>query len=163
MLTQRERELISDSWRLVDGLGTTVSDLFYRRLFEVAPQFRPLFKDDLEPQKRKLFSMLRFIVRSVDWPDSAWNEQVDADKDFFLIMLALGRRHSDLYHVPAESYAAVCDALLWTLDYGLGKEFTPDTRRAWERVYSLIATTMKLGRLSVDQAVPVPPEGESHA
>jgi hemoglobin-like flavoprotein len=35
------------------------------------------------------------------------------------------------------------------LDYGLGKEFTPPVRAAWTKVYGLVATAMKMGRLSV--------------
>jgi enoyl-CoA hydratase/carnithine racemase len=37
----------------------------------------------------------------------------------------------------------------WTLDYGLGKEFTPPVRAAWTKIYGLVAMAMKMGRLSV--------------
>jgi hemoglobin-like flavoprotein len=93
--------------------------------------------------------MLAFIVKSLDWPDSAWRETVAEEDDLFLVVLALGRRHSELYAVPDAAYATVGDALLWTLDYGLGKEFTPPVRAAWTKVYGLLANAMKMGRLSV--------------
>lgn len=100
-------------------------------------------------QKRKLIAMLAFIVKAVDWPDAAWRDQVVVDQDLFLIVLALGRRHSDLYAIPDSAYDAVGEALLWTLDYGLGKAFTPEVRTVWTELYGLLALTMKLGRLSV--------------
>jgi hemoglobin-like flavoprotein len=94
--------------------------------------------------------MLNFVVKSLDWPESAWRDNVDEEDDLFLIVLALGRRHSELYKIPDSSYAAVGEALLWTLDYGLGKRFDADALAAWTKVYTLVSTTMKMGRLSVE-------------
>jgi hemoglobin-like flavoprotein len=149
MLDDQQKLLVKDSWRMVVPIAETAADLFYKRLFELRPDYRGFFKGDLNAQKRKLVAMLSFIVKSVDWPDSAWREQVAADQDLFLIVLALGRRHSDLYAIPDSSYDTVGEALLWTLDYGLGKAFTPDVRAAWTQLYTLLALTMKMGRLSV--------------
>ncbi len=96
--------------------------------------------------------MLAFIVKALDWPDSAWRDTVDEEDDLCLVMLALGRRHTDLYRIPDASYDTVGEALLWTLDYGLGKKFDPPTRAAWTKIYTLLALTMKMGRLSVPTA-----------
>jgi hemoglobin-like flavoprotein len=134
---------------LVVPIGETAADLFYKRLFELRPEYKKLFGDDLKSQKRKLIAMLAFIVKSLDWPESAWRDTVNEEDDLCLVMLALGRRHSDLYRIPDESYAVVGEALLWTLDYALGKKFDAPTRGAWARVYGLVSLTMKMGRLSV--------------
>ena len=149
MLNDAEKKLILNSWRLVVPIKDTAADLFYRRLFELRPAYQQLFKSDLATQKRKLIAMLAFIVKSLDWPDAAWRDNVAEEDDLFLVVLALGRRHSELYAVPDAAYAAVGEALLWTLDYGLGKEFTPPVRAAWTKIYGLVATAMKMGRLSV--------------
>ncbi|HEX8106578.1 MAG TPA: globin domain-containing protein [Kofleriaceae bacterium] len=149
MLNDAEKKLILNSWRLVVPIKDTAADLFYRRLFELKPAYQQLFKGDMAAQKRKLIAMLAFIVKSLDWPDSAWRDNVAEEDDLFLVVLALGRRHADLYAVPDAAYAAVGEALLWTLDYGLGKEFTPPVRAAWAKIYGLVATAMKMGRLSV--------------
>jgi len=155
MLTEKQRTLIRDSWRLVVPIGETAADLFYRRLFETNPEYRALFKSDMTAQKRKLIGMLGFIVKSLDWPDSAWRDTVDEQNDLFLIMLALGRRHTSLYRVPDAAYEAVGQALVWTLDYGLGKAFTEEVRDAWLQVYRLVATTMKMGKYSAAERKPV--------
>ncbi|MGH7440371.1 MAG: globin domain-containing protein [Polyangiaceae bacterium] len=141
--------IIRDTWRLVVPIADTAADLFYKKLFELRPDYRALFKGDMASQKRKLVVMLNFIVKSLDWPESAWRETVDEENDLFLIVLALGRRHSALYKVPDTAYEAVGEALLWTLDYGLGKVFDANAREAWTLVYTLVSTTMKMGRLSV--------------
>ena len=149
MLNDAEKKLILNSWRLVLPIKDTAADLFYRRLFEIKPSYQQLFKSDMATQKRKLIAMLAFIVKSLDWPDAAWRDDIAEEDDLFLVVLALGRRHSELYAVPDAAYAAVGEALLWTLDYGLGKEFTPPVRAAWTKIYGLVATAMKMGRLSV--------------
>ena len=146
LLTDADKQVIKDTWRLVEPIRDTAADLFYRRLFELKPEYRPLFKNNIEAQKRKLIGMLAFVVKSLNWPESMWTEEVDPENDLFMVVLALGRRHRELYHIPDDSYEVVRDVLLWTMDYGLGEAFTPAARSAWGRVYDLVATTMKLGR-----------------
>lgn len=149
MLTDQDKKVILDTWRLVVPIADTAADLFYKKLFELAPSYRAMFKGDLASQKRKLIAMLSFIVKSLDWPAEAWRAEVAEEEDLFLVVLALGRRHSDLYKIPDDSYGVVAEALLWTLDYGLGKKFDAEARAAWTKVYMLMASTMKMGRLSV--------------
>lgn len=152
MISDEQRALIRDNWRLVVPIADTAADLFYRRLFELQPSYRTLFGEDLASQKQKLVQMLSFIVRSLEWGGASWADDVAPDDDLFLVLLALGRRHSNLYDVPDEGYEAVLDALVWTLDYGLGKAFTPEAQAAWTEVMLLISNTMILGRYSVDEA-----------
>ena len=152
MISDAEKAAIKDSWRLVVPIAETAADLFYKKLFELRPDYRRLFPEDMSSQKRKLLAMLAFVVKSLDWPESAWRETVAEEDDLCLVVLALGRRHSELYKVPDSSYDVVGQALLFTLDYGLGKKFDAPTRAAWTHVYQLLALTMKMGRLSVPGA-----------
>lgn len=145
MLTEKQKELIVQSWRLVVPIAETAADLFYKRLFEENPQYRALFPEDMSRQKRKLMTTLKFVVHALDWASQDWDEQVDPEEDLFLVVLALGRRHGELYKIPDESYPAVGAALLWTLDYGLGDAFTPEVKEAWSTVYSILSTTMLMG------------------
>jgi len=149
MLSDADKIVIRDSWRLVVPIADTAADLFYKRLFELKPAYQQLFTGDMAAQKRKLVAMLGFIVKSLDWPESAWRDDVAEEDDLFLVVLALGRRHSELYKIPDAAYAIVGEALMWALDYGLGKKFDDTARRAWTKVYSLVSTAMKMGRLSV--------------
>jgi hemoglobin-like flavoprotein len=54
---------------------------------------------------------------------------------------ALGRRHVG-YGVRPEHFATVGSALLDTLATGLGKAFTPETKRAWAMAYGILAGVM---------------------
>ena len=54
----------------------------------------------------------------------------------------LGNRHP-AYGVKAEHFDSVGAALLWTLEQGLGDEFTPDVKEAWTEVYNVLSGVMK--------------------
>jgi hemoglobin-like flavoprotein len=47
------------------------------------------------------------------------------------------------YGVRPEHYATVGEALLWTLDEGLGALRTAEARDAWVATYEFVATTMR--------------------
>ena len=145
MLTEIQKKLIVSSWRLVVPIADTAADLFYKRLFELKPQYQSYFSSDLNRQKQKLVTMLDFIVKSLDWAQDQWQTDVEPEDDLFLVILALGRRHSALYQIPEESYNVVGEALIWTLDYGLGEAFTEDVKGAWLEIYTLLARMMLLG------------------
>jgi hemoglobin-like flavoprotein len=161
VLDEDQKLALRRSWRLLEPLGETVSDLFYRRLFELRPELRPLFPDDMASQKRKLLMMLVFIVKSVDWPLAEWAVQIDAKDDLLLVVLALGRRHAQLYQVRDEYYGPVGEALVWTLEQGLGQAFEGTTKNAWQTVYAFLSATMRLaGSADFVAALPTTPDGD---
>ena len=151
MLSEEEKVAIVRSWRLALPIAETVADLFYRRLFELRPEYKRLFASDLAQQKKKLLKMLAFIVRAMDWADASWRDTVVPDEDLMLVVLALGRRHADLYKIPDESYEVVGEALMWTLDYGLGEAFTPELKTAWLKLYGVLSRTMKMGSTLINR------------
>lgn len=145
MLSQAERELVVRSWRLVLPILDTAADLFYRRLFEIRPELRALFAEDLSEQKKKLGQMLSFVVRSADFPALAWSDDTAPEADPFLVLAALGHRHAARYRVADEAYETVGEALLWTLERGLGDAFDAAVRGAWTKLYGAVARVMKMG------------------
>lgn len=155
MITDTDKDHIRRTWKLVIPIAETAADLFYRRLFELKPEYRSLFPEDLAGQKSKLVRMLAFVVKALDFPEAAWRDEVSESEDLLLVLLALGRRHQSLYHVPREGYAAVGEALLWTLDYGLGEAFTPQVRAAWTSVYKAVSTTMILSSSAIEPDRPM--------
>ena len=60
------------------------------------------------------------------------------------IVRNLGARHV-AYGVNDDHYATVGAALLWTLEQGLGEDFTPEVHDAWAAAYTVRAETMKAG------------------
>ncbi|MDQ2644250.1 MAG: nitric oxide dioxygenase [Myxococcota bacterium] len=163
MLSDTEKTAIRQSWRLVVPIADTAADLFYRRLFELRPEYRELFGIDMASQKRKLLHMLAFTVKSVDFKDSDWRDDVSPDQDLMLVILALGRRHSELYRIPNDSYAVVAEALLWTLKFGLGDAFTPEVEAAWTKIYTLLSRTMQMASATLNREAPMPTVAETQA
>jgi nitric oxide dioxygenase len=54
---------------------------------------------------------------------------------------ALAKRHVD-YGVKAADYAPVGAALLWTLEQGLGEQWTPELAAAWTEAYTMLSNFM---------------------
>ncbi len=122
---------VQDSFRLVAPIQEAAAGLFYGRLFEIAPQLRPLFAHtDFDDQGRKLMTTIGFVVASLRRPDA-------------LLPAARGLavRHTR-YGVEEEHYALVGAALLWTLEQGLGEAFTPETHEAWAAAYAMLSGAM---------------------
>lgn len=105
--------------------------LFYDRLFTIAPDTRPLFKDDINAQASKLMDTLAVAIGSLRDPAALTK-----------VLTGLGQRHT-AYGVRDEHYDKVGEALLWTLEKGLGAAFTPDAKMAWTQLYAAVANTMK--------------------
>lgn len=131
MLTPSQKMLVQDSFTAIAPIADDAAALFYRRLFELDPSLRALFRGDMAEQRRKLMQMITAAVKGLDRLD----QLVPVVED-------LGRRHA-AYGVADAHYDTVGAALLWTLEKGLGTAFTPDVREAWAAVYGLLAGTMR--------------------
>jgi nitric oxide dioxygenase len=59
-------------------------------------------------------------------------------------LVKLGARHAR-YGVRPEHFAIGGEALLWTLEQGLGDLFTREVREAWEAAWGVIADAMISG------------------
>ena len=106
----------------------TFAELFYRKLFELDPALRSLFKGDLRDQGRNFMAMMSIVVRHLRQPEKVQQALRD-----------LGRRHAH-YGAHAPHFEAFGIALVLSLDLSLGDAFTDEARRAWEQAYaSLVA------------------------
>jgi hemoglobin-like flavoprotein len=130
-MTPEQVVLVQSSFEKVRPIADTAAQLFYDRLFEIAPEVRPLFTGNIKEQGRKLMTMLATAVASLDKIEHI----VPAVQE-------LGRRHGT-YGVRDEHYGRVGEALLWTLERGLGNDFTPEVKDAWAAVYTTLANTMQ--------------------
>lgn len=129
-MNPNEIQLVKDSFRKIVPIADQAAALFYARLFELDPALRELFRGDMLEQGRKLMTMIATAVASLERLDT-----------IMPAVRQLGARHAG-YGVEEEHYATVGAALLWTLEKGLGVEFTSAVREAWTSVYSLLANTM---------------------
>src|SRR5829696_10155563 len=131
-LTPEQKQLVRSTWALVKPIQEDAARLFYGRLFEIDPSTKPLFAStDMAKQGKKLMQTIGVAVAGL--------ERLDA---ILPAVEALGRRHVG-YGVREEHYESVGAALLWTLEQGLGEEFTSEVRAAWAEAYLTVATVMR--------------------
>lgn len=131
MLTAAQKDLVQNSFTSIATIADDAAILFYQKLFELDPSLKSMFRGDMAEQRKKLMQMLTAAVKGLD----RLEQLVPVVQD-------LGRRHG-AYGVKESHYETVGAALLWTLEAGLGRNFTPDVKEAWTAVYGLLATTMK--------------------
>ena len=124
-------ELVQTSFELVAARKTEAAAIFYGKLFELAPEVRPMFvKNDMRVQGEMLMNMLGAAVRGLD----RLEELKPALED-------LGRRHI-AYGVQIPHYAIVEACLLYTIETIAGSAFNLDLKLAWTDIYNFIAQTM---------------------
>lgn len=130
-MTATQIQLVKRSWTLVASLpAEEVGQLFYGRLFELAPHLQHLFRNPQPEQSRKLIAMIQYVIG-----------RLDTLEDIFDEVSKLARRHVQ-YGVKEEHYQVVGQALLWTLEKGLDKFWHHELKEAWIACYTTLEGAM---------------------
>ncbi|MGY4309121.1 hemoglobin-like flavoprotein [Bradyrhizobium sp. USDA 4369] len=130
MLTAEEIACVRSSFDMVFANATDMTTTFYQRLFELAPECRPMFPDNMDVLKRDFIATLAVLVGSLDRMTGLLSSTD-----------ILGRNHAR-YGVRPEHYPLVGEALLWSLAKGLGPQWTAEVEQAWRKVYEVISQRM---------------------
>lgn len=127
-------DALEESFEIVAPRGAELMDVFYSRLFALAPEVRPLFAGaDMAAQKQKLLRTLVLLVDSLRNLDAI----VPALHD-------LGAKHV-AYGVEPHHYALVGQALLGALEEVSGEGWKPGYGAAWADAYAVVERTMRAG------------------
>jgi nitric oxide dioxygenase len=129
-MTPSQIKLVQESFSKVAPISDQAAGLFYDRLFEVAPQVRALFPDEMSEQRKKLMAALAVVVNGLTNLDAV-----------LPAASALAKRHVG-YGARPEHYPIVGGALLWTLEKGLGDAWTPELAEAWAAAYGTLSGFM---------------------
>jgi nitric oxide dioxygenase len=129
-MTPDQVKAIQESFAKVVPISEQAAELFYGRLFEIAPAVKPLFRGDMKEQGRKLMATLAVVVNGLTNLEAV-----------LPAASALAKRHVS-YGVKAADYAPVGAALLWTLERGLGPDWTPQLATAWGAAYGVLSEFM---------------------
>lgn len=140
-MTGEQINLVQKSFEKIVPITDQAAALFYAKLFDLDPKLQWLFKGDMKEQGRKLMQVISYAVESL--------EHID---EFIPQVRALGARHAN-YGVEDQDYDSVGEALLWTLEKALSREFTAQTKDAWAAIYGLLARTMKDGSRQTGEQV----------
>jgi len=133
MITPQQKELVQKTWVMVVPIADKAAELFYGRLFELEPEYKVMFKNDMTEQGKKLMKTINIAV-----------EALNDVEPLVPTLKQMGADHAG-YGVKDRDYNVVGAALLWTLEQGLGDAFTDEVRNAWGAVYDLLASVMKQG------------------
>jgi hemoglobin-like flavoprotein len=141
-MTPAQMRLLHRSFAIIEPMTHEIGQSFYERLFELAPDARPLFSSDSKLQRRKLMSMFEELLKlqlrsalTVPITGSASTEVAMQE------VVSLAHRHVD-YGAQPEHFAAAKDALLWSLSKHLGPEFDDETAKAWSEAYDTVSGSM---------------------
>jgi hemoglobin-like flavoprotein len=133
-ITTAQIALVKETWSKVIPIADTATKLFYDRLFETNPQLAPMFDGtNLPSQRLKLVKAINMVVMSLERFDT-----------MVPIIRNLGYHHV-FYGVKNWHYGQVGATLLWTLDTGLGEEWSDEAAMAWAIAYQMIADVMVEG------------------
>ncbi len=118
------------SFAEVQTHGDQLAEAFYRRLFSMQPELRPMFTTDPAVQRQKVMDSLAAIVGVLD------------DHPGFDAYLAeLGARHVG-YGVTNDQYDVVVRALSGAFGDVLGPSMSPDLAAEWRDTLTHISERM---------------------
>ena len=130
---------LETSFDHIAARGDELVDVFYGRLFEVAPAVRPLFADtDLKRQKGMLLGALVLLRRSLRDLDSVIPKLRD-----------MGARHVR-YGARPEHYPVVGEILIASMAVIAGEAWTVEYELAWTEAFAVVAGVMLDGANSVE-------------
>jgi hemoglobin-like flavoprotein len=130
MITPREKQLIRETFPLVQEVAGPLALLFYGRLFEREPSLRSMFRGDIRAQGDKLMAMIASVVDSVD----NWGALAPT-------LSAMGERHKQ-YGVEDRHYELVEQAFTWALGQALGNAADAEVKAAWRAVVVQVGEAM---------------------
>jgi methyl-accepting chemotaxis protein len=135
-------DTLETSFDLIAPRGEELVDTFYTRLFDAAPEVKPLFANtDLRKQKSMLLATLVLLRKSL--------------RDLEAItpkLRQLGARHVAYGALP-EHYPVVAEVMLASMAEIAGDAWTPDVQAAWARALGIVATAMLEGAAEAAEAV----------
>ena len=107
-ISDAQKSLVQQTFAEVAPMGDQAVALFYDRLFEIDPDLRIMFKEDMTEQRRKLLDALELAVEGLDVPDL-----------LVPVVGELGRRHRT-YGISDADYAAWRQARIASLGPRIG-------------------------------------------
>jgi hemoglobin-like flavoprotein len=130
-MTPEQVILIKTSFDAMWPIRGDIAELCYSRFFELAPDAKALFKNDMELQRAKLMDMIAALVGSLD------------QQALFQSIITNSGRHHARFGVRPSQYAALGEALIWSLERKLGTSLTPELLASWRALYATVQAEMQ--------------------
>jgi len=130
MVNAKQIELIQDSFAKLVPRAAILAQDFYERLFELRPNFREMFPEDMDDQRSKLVVTLATVVQSLHDLNGVIEE-----------VRNLGKRHV-AYSVADGDYEPVGAALIYALHRNLDEIWCDELQVAWIVAYQTLSGAM---------------------
>lgn len=132
-LSDVEKELIIDSWKIIMKDSEKFSASFYEKLFEIDNSIKPLFTHNLRLQEIKFVDSVNYLVKRMHDLREATTK-----------MKKLGLKHKG-YAVKSKNYSPFGKALICCFEAHMGDLFTEECKIAWSKLYDSVAEFMIKG------------------
>jgi hemoglobin-like flavoprotein len=129
-MTSEQIDLVRKSFDALWPFRRKLAEQFYARFFELAPDTRRLFPNNMERQQLKLMDTIAAIVGTLDRREICQS-----------VISHTGRKHAD-FGVQTSHFTAFGEALIWGLQQQFGPAFTPEVQQAWIVLYDAIQMEM---------------------
>ncbi len=132
-LNEPQKILIRSSYQRMEPAAELIATLFFMRLFDQDESLRSQFKGPIKGHAKKLAELMKLSVLSL-------NQQ----QNFKPTLKLLGARFRQ-QGIGADAYSTMAQAMIWSFEKSLEKEFTYGTRRAWTVFLSQMTSVMAAG------------------
>jgi nitric oxide dioxygenase len=129
-MTPHQIILIQNSFATLALDAENAGEVFYRHLFALAPEVRPLFSEEMTVQQLKLLQTLAIVV-----------DALSRLPTILPVVRELARRHVS-YGTSDEHYPVVGQALIAMLREILGDGLDAETEAAWGEAYGVLSSEM---------------------
>lgn len=136
-MTWEQIYLVRKSFAEIERHHEVAALIFYKKLFALGPEVRPMFKNDIVVQSAKLIDMLATLISMIERTGDLSSE-----------LRLMGARHKT-YGVKDEHYPMVGQALLAMVEETMNGAYTPQLEEAWQALYALVSNTMLEGAAEV--------------
>ena len=141
-MTSEQKDIVRKTFAELGEKREYLSDMLYKKLFELEPKSQALFRGEMAEQRRKLMRMLQIAVENIDNP-----------KELHPMLFNLGQIHHS-FGIESQQFTSFGQAMMFALKSTLAEEFTADVEKAWNAFYLYLASTMN--NLPKEQDIQLP-------
>lgn len=142
-------DAVQNSCLAVAARPVRLAEEFYANLFEMAPQVRGMFPEDMSGQMQKMTDVLLGAIAQIATGDTVELEET---------LRRLGATHRTRYGVESEHYGYIGHALTRAVREVAGPAYSGSLSSSWIALYQWVAAHMIAGADGVDQEAAGDPE-----
>lgn len=140
MLDQQTKSIIKATIPVLEQHGTTITQRFYKNMFEAHPELLNIFNKTNQKQGRQPLALASTVLAAA--------KHIDNLADILPHVIQIGHKHRAL-EIKPEHYPIVGENLLRAIKEVLGEAAPPEIIDAWAKAYGVIADVF----IQVEQAM----------